>query len=64
MPTTKHTEHITARIDRETAERLVRTAAEEDRSISSVVRRALRRHLSERQACVRVPESHERSAAA
>jgi hypothetical protein len=48
--------HITARIDRETAERLARTAAAEDRSVSSVVRRALREHLSGRQGRVREPQ--------
>ena len=53
--------HISARIDRETAERLARTAAEEDRSQSSIVRRALRQHLSGRQARVHAPD--ERKAA-
>jgi predicted HicB family RNase H-like nuclease len=62
MPTTKHSEHLTARIDRETAERLARTAAAEDRSISSVVRRALREHLAGRQSRVHVPD-HERKVA-
>jgi hypothetical protein len=54
--------HITARIDRETAERLARTAAVEDRSQSSVVRRALREHLSEQQAHRHVTDQ-ERTAA-
>jgi predicted transcriptional regulator len=48
--------HITARIDRETAERLARTAVTEDRSQSSIVRRALRDHLSSRRARVHVPD--------
>jgi predicted transcriptional regulator len=56
MPTTRHSEHITARIDRETAERLARAAAEEDRSQSSIVRRALRAHLSPRGSRVHVPD--------
>jgi predicted transcriptional regulator len=54
--------HITARIDRETAERLASTAAAEDRSQSWVIRRALREHLSGRQPRVYVPE-HERQVA-
>jgi predicted transcriptional regulator len=56
------TKRITTRIDRETAERLARTAAAEDRSQSSIVRRALREHLAGRGAN-HVPD-HERQVAA
>jgi predicted transcriptional regulator len=56
------TKHITARIDRETAERLEHVAREEDRSQSSVVRRALREHLSPRQPCVHVPDQERKVA--
>ncbi|MFL5934980.1 MAG: ribbon-helix-helix protein, CopG family [Gaiellaceae bacterium] len=55
--------HITARIDRETAERLARTATEEDRSKSSIVRRALREHLARRQTRVHVPDNDLRKVA-
>jgi predicted transcriptional regulator len=57
---TSHT--ITAHIDRETAARLARTAAVEDRSQSSIVRRALREHLSPRRACVHVTDQERKVA--
>jgi hypothetical protein len=47
-PTTEHTRVVTTRLAPELAERLARTAAEEDRSQSSVIRRALRTHLAPR----------------
>jgi predicted transcriptional regulator len=42
------TKHVTARVDRDTAERLARRAVEEERSQSSVIRRALRTYLAPR----------------
>jgi hypothetical protein len=48
--------HITARIDRETAERLARRARVEDRSASSIVRLALRQYLAPRGARIHTPD--------
>ncbi len=50
------TQHITARIDRDTADRLTRRARSEDRSASSIVRLALRRYLGEREVHVHTPD--------
>jgi predicted transcriptional regulator len=59
---TEQTRVITARLAPELAERLARAAAEEDRSQSAIVRRAVRSYLGG-QAPVRIPENDLKEAA-
>jgi len=56
------TKIVSAQLPAELAGRLERVAAEEDRSVSSVVRRALTEHLDRPPTRVHVPD-HERQVA-